>query len=63
MSALRFRWGARSTPAESRIMATFAENISSRLAPTTVAEATAALSELEQCQDVAALLTPLMPMS
>lgn len=48
---------------ESRIMAKFAENLSSRLAPATVAEATAALSELEQCQDVAALLTPLMQMS
>ncbi|MEQ9905927.1 MmgE/PrpD family protein [Pectobacterium aroidearum] len=49
--------------AESRIMAKFAENLSSRLAPTTVAEATAALFELEQCPDVAALLTPLMQMS
>ncbi|KHT21471.1 MmgE/PrpD family protein [Pectobacterium brasiliense] len=49
--------------AESRIMAKFAENLSSRLDPATVAEATAALSELEQCQDVAALLTPLMQMS
>ncbi|MBN3239776.1 MmgE/PrpD family protein [Pectobacterium versatile] len=49
--------------AESRIMAKFAENLSSRLAPTHVAEATAALSELEQCQDVAALLTPLISVS
>ncbi|MCQ8234323.1 MmgE/PrpD family protein [Pectobacterium carotovorum] len=49
--------------AESRIMAKFAENLSSRLAPTHVAEATAALSELEHCQDVAALLTPLMGVS
>ncbi|MDX6915468.1 MmgE/PrpD family protein [Pectobacterium carotovorum] len=48
---------------ESRVMAKFAENLSSRFAPATVAEATAALSELEQCQDVAALLTPLMQMS
>ncbi|TKY80376.1 MmgE/PrpD family protein [Pectobacterium polonicum] len=49
--------------AESRIMAKFAENLSSRLALTNVAEATAALSKLEQCQDVAALLTPLMGVS
>ncbi|MCL6413863.1 MmgE/PrpD family protein, partial [Pantoea agglomerans] len=49
--------------AESRIMAKFAENLSSRLAPTHVAEAAAALSELEHCQDVAALLTPLMRVS
>ncbi|MCL6385980.1 MmgE/PrpD family protein [Pectobacterium carotovorum subsp. carotovorum] len=49
--------------AESRVMAKFAENLSSRLAPTHVAEATAALSELEHCQDVAALLTPLISVS
>ncbi|WCG81762.1 MmgE/PrpD family protein [Pectobacterium sp. A5351] len=49
--------------AESRIMDKFAENLSSRFVPATVAEATAALSDLEQCQDVAALLTPLMQMA
>ncbi|BES85456.1 MmgE/PrpD family protein [Pectobacterium araliae] len=55
--------GAEHPLAESRIMAKFTENLSSRIAPINVAEATAALSELEQCQNVAALLTPLMGVS
>ncbi|KMK88582.1 putative dehydratase [Pectobacterium atrosepticum ICMP 1526] len=48
---------------ESNIMEKFAENLSSRLAPADIAQAVAALSEIEQCKDVAALVTPLMQMS